>query len=341
MTKIILVSIQYSIAVLCVCAISATAIASSSTYHKNKEVKAFIKQLVEEDSFNARYLKKVFAQVERKQSIIDAISKPAERTFTWGQYRKLFLGKKRIELGVDFIRENRDVFVDIEQKTDIPAHIISAIIGVETKYGRIMGNYRVMDALTTLAFDFPRRAKFFRNELRHFLIITNSQQKDPLSFVGSYAGAMGYGQFMPSSYRSYAVDYDNDNFIDLWGNEKDAIASVANYLKKHGWESSSYIAIKIEEDSDLNVDMADAKLKPKRNYMQLNKEIGNLPLVDENLYGKLVSLMHLEADDGSEFWLGFPNFYTITRYNRSKLYAMAVLQLAIAIEQRYSELYNK
>ena len=309
--------------------------ASEINYHQDKAVNSFIKELVKEGYYDTKTLKRLFSQVTYKQSIIDAISRSAEKTLTWAQYRRLFLDKQRIRLGASFIKDNIEVFINIEQSTGVPANIIAAIIGVETKYGLIMGNYRVIDSLTTLGFNYPKRSKFFKSELKHFLKICFDQNKNPLDFVGSYAGAMGYGQFMPSSYRSYAVDYDKDNFKDLWTNKSDAIASVANYLSKHGWQSSNMIAYKIKDSSSLDLSMVDAKLKPSRSYLQLSKLISGLPVVDKNMYKKKVSLIHLEGTKGSEYWLGFPNFYTITRYNRSNLYAMAVVHLAEAIDDYY------
>lgn len=177
----------------------------------------------------------VFAEVQRKQSILDAISRPAERVKPWKDYRPMFITDARIARGVDFWRQHEAVLARAEQEYGVPAQYIVAIIGVETFFGRNTGNYRVIDALSTLGFDYPPRAEFFRKELREFLLLAREEQLDPLTLKGSYAGAMGLPQFMPSSFRNFAVDFDGDGHINIWNNPDDAIGSVASYFKRHGW----------------------------------------------------------------------------------------------------------
>lgn len=294
----------------------------------------FIDEMVEEEGFDRAELQTLFEQAEKKQSIIDAISRPAERTLTWGEYRKIFLKEKRIQGGTKFWSENRQVLDAAEAKYGVPAEIIVSIIGVETYYGGNTGSYRVVDALSTLAFDYPKRAPFFRSELKHFLILAREQGQSPLALKGSYAGAMGLGQFMPSSYRAYAADYDEDGFIDIWASHSDAIWSVANYLKRHGWLDGKPITTRANLVSEYDSDVINNGLKPSLNLAELG-EAGVFPLRDGLPGEAMATAMELEGGNGTEHWIGLHNFYVITRYNHSKLYAMAVFQLAEEIRDRY------
>ena len=208
---------------------------AEDNYATNPAASALIDELVEEQGFDRGELQQVFASAERQQTILEAIARPAEKTKPWHEYRNIFLTDKRERQGREFFAQHRATLARAEHETGVPAEIIVAIIGVETYYGRITGSYRVIDALSTLAFDYPRRSTFFTKELKNYLQLTHEQGFDPLAMKGSYAGAMGYGQFMPSSYRSYAVDFDDDGQIDIWNNPVDAIGSVANYFKRHGW----------------------------------------------------------------------------------------------------------
>ncbi len=200
-----------------------------------------VDELVAEEGFDRQELMKVFAQAQRKDSILEAIARPAEKTKPWYQYREIFLNEKREQQGVEFFNQHRATLLRAEREFGVPAEIIVAIIGVETSYGRVAGSYRVLDALSTLAFDYPPRSPFFTAELKDFLILTRDQGMDPTDLMGSYAGAMGYGQFMPSSYRNYAIDFDHDGKIDIWENPVDAIGSVANYFKQHGWRQGDVV----------------------------------------------------------------------------------------------------
>lgn len=307
----------------------------SADYSKHPDAILLVDELVTEEGLDAEYLRTVLSQAEKRQSILDAISRPAEKTFTWGRYRDIFLQDTRIDDGAEFWRANEAVLQEAESKFGVPAEIIVAIIGVETLYGGNTGSYPVIDALTTLAFDYPRRSPFFRSELKHFLILTSAQGQDPLTFKGSYAGAMGLGQFMPSSYRAYAASYQDDGFIDIWNDTSDAIWSVGNYLKAHGWREGESITFKVPSSAPVDNIVASTELEPDRTAAELVAAgIGVSPSVGSD---QPATLMALEIDDNIEYWVGWQNFYAITRYNHSKLYAMAVYQLADSIRDRFNE----
>ena len=305
-----------------------------SDYSEHELAVSLIEEMVENEGFSRDELQKLFSEVERKQSILDAISRPAERTLNWGEYRKIFLKEQRIQNGVKFWTDNEEALQRVESEFGVPAQIVVSIIGVETLYGANTGSYRVMDALSTLAFDYPRRARFFRSELKHFLTLAREQNQDPLSLKGSYAGAMGLGQFMPSSYRNYAVDYDQDGFTDIWTNSSDAIWSVGNYLHKHGWQRGELITVPGRIAGEHQADLINSALKPELSLEQL--AAAGIHSKTEGIGGnQLATAMQLETDAGPEYWIGLQNFYVITRYNHSKLYAMAVYQLAEEIHKNH------
>ncbi|MAT49888.1 MAG: lytic murein transglycosylase B [Porticoccaceae bacterium] len=295
---------------------------------------ALVERLVEEHDFDRQHLLALFGEVEKKQSIIDAMNRPAEKVKPWYEYRQIFLQEKRIDAGVEFWRQNADTLEKAQQRYGVDPAIIVAIIGVETYYGRIRGSYRVMDALSTLAFDYPKRSPFFTRELENFLILTREQEKDPLSLKGSYAGAMGYGQFMPSSYRNYAIDFDGDGVTDIWDNTEDAIGSVANYFVAHGWRPGEPVVTPAIVQGHYGGDDANALKGPEKTVA----ELAALGLraregADADAGARAMPLRY-EGEDGDEYWLGFENFYVITRYNHSHRYAMAVYQLSEMIRQR-------
>ena len=268
-------------------------------------------------------------QAERKQSILDAISRPAEKTKPWYDYRKIFLTDKRAREGVAFAQQNAETLAKVSDQTGVPASVITAIIGVETFYGRITGSYRVIDALATLAFDYPKRSPFFTRELQNFLVLAYESGKDPLALKGSYAGAMGYGQFMPSSYRAYAVDYDGDGVADIWTNADDAIASVANYFLRHGWQPGAPVIVPANYDGDSSEIFAGG-LKPEKTVGELAEE-GFAPRSATDI-SLVATPLRLEGSEGFEYWLCLENFYVITRYNHSAMYALSVWQLSQEIE---------
>jgi membrane-bound lytic murein transglycosylase B len=299
-------------------------------YAENVTAQKFFKEMEERHDFDGSELRKLFSRVYRDQRILDLISKPAEKRLAWRDYRKIFLDNARIRNGIKFWEENERVISDVSARYGVPGEIIAAIIGVETRYGKVTGSHRVISALSTLAFDYPPRSRFFRKELESFLLLTREEGKSPLELKGSYAGAMGYGQFMPSSYRAYAVDSDKDGKRDIWNSRADAIGSVANYLSAHNWEKGAGVAIRVELDSELNGldDDSFSELRPNLTGSQLLKMGFKVPSTHLE---KTVALIRLRSDAESEYWLGEWNFYVITRYNRSPMYAMAVLQLAEAL----------
>jgi membrane-bound lytic murein transglycosylase B len=299
--------------------------AENGNYGSRQDVRQFVKEMVSE-GFDEAVLNDLFAQAKYKQSIIDAISRPAERTLTWNKYQDIFLTRSRVQQGLQFMHENHDVLLAAEKKYGVPVVVIASIIGVETLYGRRKGNYRVIDSLSTLAFDYPARAAFFRSELKHFLRLVREEGQDPTKPLGSYAGAMGYGQFISSSYRHYAVDFDSDGVRDIWNNPADAIGSVANYLAKHGWKSGELVTVVASKPTVETTDVFNVSLKP-------TSTVAKMWLIGARTATQLdsdtvVSPMVLTGKSGQEYWLGLQNFYVITRYNHSKLYAMAVFQLS-------------
>ncbi len=296
----------------------------------------FIKKMVNEHNFDNSGLKKLFDQASVSQTILDAISRPAEKKLQWFEYKDIFLRENRIQKGVEFWQDNYHTLLRAEIKFGVPAEIIVAIIGVETFYGRITGKYRVVDALNTLAFHYPKRADFFRSEFEHFLLLSREQGFDPLSLTGSYAGAMGLPQFISSSYRNYAIDFDGDDVINIWDNPVDAIGSVANYFVAHRWQNGEPVIDKVEVEGDAYKQALTAGLEPDLESSRL-EELGIRPRSDYGEQEKL-KLLVFDQEDGPELWLARHNFYVITRYNHSQLYAMAVYQLAQEIKQRINRL---
>jgi membrane-bound lytic murein transglycosylase B len=304
---------------------------AAADYSQHPEVPAFIERMVKEHGFDAKYLREQLAQAEKKQPILDAIARPAEKTKPWYEYRKIFLDQARIDQGVEFWRENAATLKDVSERYGVDQSIIVAIIGVETRYGRHMGSYRVIDALATLGFDYPPRATFFRGQLEQLFLLAREQKQDPLSLKGSYAGAMGFGQFIPSSYRHYARDHDGDGIADIWNNKQDAIASVANYFKAHGWQTGQPVFTRAKVTGKVDDGMVNSTVRPSLTVAQLGKKgIQPVSTVDA---ARPAALLSYEQEAGPEYWLGFNNFYVITRYNRSQLYAMAAWQLSEAIKE--------
>ena len=300
-------------------------------YAENVTAQKFFEEMEKRHNFDDSELRKLFSRVYRDQRILDLMLKPAEKRLAWREYRKIFLDNVRIRNGIKFWDENERVISDAADRYGVPGEIIVAIIGVETRYGKVTGNHRVISALSTLAFDYPPRSRFFRNELESFLLLTREENKSPLELKGSYAGAMGYGQFMPSSYRAYAVDSDGDGKRDIWNSRADAIGSVANYLSAHNWEKGAGVATRVQLDSDSRElpENLFSDIRPNLTGSQLLKKGFKVP---STYLEKTVALIRLRSDAESEYWLGEWNFYVITRYNRSPMYAMAVLQLAQALK---------
>lgn len=270
----------------------------------------------------------VLAGAKVRQSILDAIARPAEAK-PWKDYRPIFMTDRRIRDGIDFYQANKALLDRVSAQYGVPASVIVAIIGVETNYGSNIGSYRVLDALFTLAFEYPPRAPFFRSELKNLFLLDGKQLAYPLDeLTGSYAGAMGWGQFMPSSIAAYAVDGDGDGKIDLWQSLPDIVSSVANYFAEHGWQRDAPVTVRAQvADHARTLDIKG--LDPVYPVQQM-EAWGYAPA--EAVDGQTVStLLRLEGANGPEFWLTFQNFYVISRYNRSALYSMAVWQLSQAI----------
>ena len=308
---------------------------AADNYGSHPAARVVVEELVQEEGFDREELLLVFSRAQRQDSILKAIARPAEKTKPWYEYREIFLNEKRVTQGVEFFGEHRAALARAEREFGVPAEIIVAIIGVETSYGRVAGSYRVLDALSTLAFDYPERSPFFTSELKHYLILARDQGLDPTELKGSYAGAMGYGQFMPSSYRDYAVDFDSDGVIDIWDNPVDAIGSVANYFKRHDWRQGERVVVAADAGSAVPRDIfvqSRADLKPEHTVAQFAAE-GVVARVKLDP-GMLATAMKFELEDGYEYWLGLHNFYVITRYNHSAMYAMSVYQLSQRLAAR-------
>lgn len=314
-------------------------------YTMREDVRAYITQVAAEHDFDEAELMALFSKAERKESIRKAMSRPAEKTLEWHEYRQIFLKEPRISQGLEFWAANAETLQRAEQEYGVPPEYIVAIIGVETRYGRITGSFRVIDALATLSFDYPSeagrsRADFFRRELTQFLLLAREEGKDPLSLKGSYAGAMGYGQFIPSSFRAYAVDFDGDGLRDIWHNETDAIGSVANYFAEHGWTADAPVTVLATLSADADQEqlqaLANTTLEPGFTVAELSALGLDAGATDPE---SKTALFRMMLEDGDQYWLGLDNFYVITRYNRSRLYSLAVHQLAglIRAEQQAGE----
>jgi membrane-bound lytic murein transglycosylase B len=304
-------------------------LSASADYSQAPLAKSLVDEMVSQHGFKREEVLQILSKAERQQSILDAIARPAEKAKPWKDYRKLFVTNDRIQQGATFWRDHADSLARAEKETGVPAAIIVAIIGVETRYGRNTGSYRVLDALTTLSFDYPPRADFFRSQLVEFLLMAREQKLTPERVLGSYAGAMGFGQFMPSSYRKYAVDFDGDGVVDIVNNIDDAIGSVANYLKGYGWQRGAPLVVKAAVKEPLADGLLRETLEPITTVADYRrKNITALAVLPDNTNA---ALFMLDGDIGPEYWLALNNFYVITRYNRSQMYAMAVVQLSEAI----------
>ena len=298
-------------------------------YAQRADVKEFINEMVKQHGFDRAYLENKFANAKRLDNVLESIAKPAEKELTWKQYRPIFVTDKRTNKGKKFIEEHRATLQRAEKKYGVPLEIIAAIIGVESYYGKHTGRYTVFDSLTTLGFDYPKRSKFFRSELKQFLLLSKEEDIDVNEMTGSYAGAMGMPQFISSSYRRYAVDFDGDGKRDLWHSIDDVIGSVANYFSDHGWQSGVSVTHPVTV-TDESIVRKKNSLKPYATVGQFKKQGVKIDaVVDKQLNDKqLATLLKFDGRRGKEYWLGLKNFYVITRYNHSELYAMAVYQLS-------------
>ena len=300
-----------------------------------EDIRQFVDSMAHRHRFNRDELTALLAEAQPQPRILEAIQRPAERTLAWWEYRQRFLTAERIDGGVQIWQQHPEALARIAAQTGVPAEYLIAITGVETFYGRQTGRYRVFEALATLGFDYPPRAEFFRKELEQFLMMAREEKLDPRQPLGSYAGAMGIPQFMPSSFRRFAVDGSGDGQRNLWEQGADVFASVGNYLREHGWRAGQPVLVDARIETAVD-DPANAKLA-------LNETVATLrgrgyqfeaALPD----GATAMLVPAQLQDALSWRIGFRNFYAITRYNRSPLYAMAVNDLAQQIAARYRQL---
>ena len=304
--------------------------ANTFSYVDQGETFEYLKsELILNHGFSEDYVVSTLNKAIKQDKIIQSISEPAEFTWTWDRYKDLFIEEKRIQNGKKFISENIGTLKKAETRFGVPKEIITSILGVETRYGKIMGDYRVLDALTTLSFDFPRRSKFFTNELINLFLLSRENNLEILSLKGSYAGAMGYGQFIPSSYRSYAIDFDNDGSVDLLNSVDDAIGSIANYLYIHGWNKDLPTIRRIDQKFLSNTQSINNVRNPlilAPNILHASDELENEDILDQS-----VLLLSYDERGKTNFFVGTANFIAITNYNRSHFYAKAVYDLSIEL----------
>lgn len=305
-----------------------TAGAAHAGLEQEPEIQAFIAEMQAKHDLKGMDLNALFAQAEMLPAVIEAMERPAEGK-PWYVYRPIFLTEQRVQLGVQFWQQHADTFAKASKKYGVAEEIILAIIGVETRYGARTGNFRVLDSLATLAFYYPKRAPFFRSQLEDFILLVQEEGLDPLQMRGSYAGAVGMPQFIPSSYRHYAVDFDGDGKRDLMNSPADAIGSVANYFRQHGWVAGDPVVAAARVSGEYYPDLLALGLKPAIPagvMAQYGIEtVAALPGQGH------AALLEFQQEQGMEYWLGYNNFYVITRYNRSPLYAMAVYQLSLEL----------
>jgi len=298
-------------------------------FTQRTEVQGFIDEMVRDHAFEREHLLHLMDDARTRDDILAAITRPAEAK-PWRDYRPIFVTSDRIRGGVTFWRQHADALAAAEREFGVAPHVIVAIIGVETRYGKHTGRYRVLDALATLAFDYPPRSEFFRGQLSQYLIMAREEGIDPRELTGSYAGAMGQPQFMPSSFRHFAVDFDGDGRRDLWRNPVDVIGSVANYFHMHGWRAGEGVVHPIAGDPAPLDGLVNTKLQPNTTAWELSDLDLQVPGLAPT---EQVSVVKLDGEHGPEYWLARHNYYVITRYNRSLLYAMAVPQLGEAIRE--------
>lgn len=302
-------------------------------YQARDDVAAFIEEMHAKYDFAPEALRALFAEARYQPGIIKAITPLPSGQRSWKIYRGNFVNENRIARGLRFWRANAATLIRAEHSYGVPREIIAAIIGIETEFGRNMGNYRVIDALSTLGFDYPRRAEFFRGELAQFLLLTRESNIDPLELKSSFAGAIGIPQFMPSSTRRYAVDFDGNGQLDLRSSAADAIGSVANFLQQHGWQSGDAIAAEATLGNDDSRALISDGVEPDRPVRELRAAgVQFTNAINDNAMGVLIELQSRDA--APEYLVGLHNFYVITRYNRSSFYAAAVLALAQALKAR-------
>jgi len=302
-------------------------------YAERDEVQEFIRELAARHGFAEQDLSHLFSRVRRAEPVLESIKPQPPKARSWEEYRANFVNDKRIAAGVEFWAKHRRALERAESRYGVPPEYVVAIVGVETYYGRNSGRWRVIDSLTTLAFDYPPRASFFRSELEQFLLLAREQGKDAFSMRGSYAGAIGIPQFMPSSTRRYAVDFDGNGTIDLRRSAADAIGSVANFLKEHDWQPGREVLLEARVGGDAWRALADGSVDPKHAQSDLRAAGVEFEGMPEGVRAILVELE--TPDKPSDYRIGLHNFWVLTRYNRSAFYASAVHDLAQALKKSY------
>lgn len=313
------------VTLLCLLSTMAMDAVAKDYYSHRSDVRQFVDEMVDKYGYDRDFLLARFARAKRLDNVLESIAKPAEKVLTWKQYRPIFVTDKRARKGREFIEQYREYLQRAEREFGVPVEIIAAIIGVESYYGNHTGKYTVFDSLTTLGFDYPPRSRFFKSELKQFLILSKEENIDIDDMTGSYAGAMGMPQFISSSYRSYAVDFDGDGVRDLWHSVPDVIGSVAHYFSEHGWKKGASVLHPVTLKNTAIVRKKNT-LKPYAKVKQLEAQG---VMLDTPVDGdEMATLLKFAGKNGDEYWLGLNNFYVITRYNHSALYAMAVYQLS-------------
>ena len=328
--------VRYLVVGACWCVSFAVAGQARNSDAEAEAKRAFIERMVEKHAFDRAAVAVLVDSAVIDQTILDTMARPAERVMPWFEYRNIFLTEERISAGVRFWAEHADTLEPVAERYGVAPEMILAIVGIETYFGTRMGRYRVLDALATLAFAYPPRASFFASELESFLLLAREDQVDVTAALGSYAGAMGAGQFIPSSYRAYAVDTDADGKRDLWSDWDDVFGSVANYFAKHGWQTDQPVVEPATRPERF------AGPEP-RNSLDLGDTVGSLATLGYVFNTSLpadapAAAYSFEAEGGgSEYWVGYHNFRVVTRYNRSTKYALAAYQLSQALRTRYSD----
>ena len=315
-------------------ALAVALLAAGPALAEQDERQAFIDQMVGEYGFAATEVSQLLAQAKLRQDILDAIARPAEAK-PWWQYQRIFLTDDRAQAGAAYWAKNADALTRAEQVYGVAPEVIVAIIGVETFYGRNTGKYRVLDALSTLGFHYPERGRFFRGQLGQFLLLAREERLDPTEPLGSYAGALGRPQFIPSSYRSFAVDFDADGRRDIWSDDADVIGSVANYFARHDWQRGAKVVFEAQVNGTLPEGLVQPDSQPRYTLGQLRA--AGVSAADGLADDTPASLFALDEEQGQSHWVGLNNFYVITRYNHSNLYAMAVHQLSRRILALHEE----
>lgn len=320
----------WGILLFCIALSGCATINTNQPYAERSDVQAFIQHVSQKDHFNQQQLTELFYHVKPNPAVLRAMGKPSEHVSPWIVYRGIFITPDRAKDGANFWAQHEQTLAYAQRKYGVPPQIILGILGVETRYGRIEGNYNVLDTLSTLAFDYPRRASFFKYELEQYLILLREAQFNPYQLSGSYAGAFGEPQFMPDDYLEYAVSASGKQFPNLWTNDDDTILSVANYFKKHGWQPGQPVAVRANVFGEQYLALDNIRsLKPIYTIGQL-EQYGITPVVHLPP-NQPANFMVFMSPQGPEFWLGLNNFHTITRYNPSAYYAMTVYQLSQAI----------